>query len=169
MKADEKTSLSARCKSVARANTPPGVTVIYQNPLEYSVDFDSHKLVVPKPKTNVALYVFLGACFTYKFWMSYYGQPRYILAMAAHKWICAVMDAAGIEVSRKNIEQAKRTVGHLARFAQELGLKVDPTIALFARIQSGFRPDWHAQWQIRVTCTRKDRQSHWHASGLSET
>ncbi len=155
MRCDEKTSMSARCKSVAKENTPSGVTVVVHNPLESVVCFDENKIVVPKPKTNVALYIYLFACYAYKFWGSFVGRPRYDFKMAAHRWICVVMAEAGIEVSRKSIEHARRKVGYLVRQARQLGLTVDPATASFVRRPSNALARWSARRTEMFAHSRK--------------
>jgi hypothetical protein len=122
------------CMRVALENTPATVElVVFNRRLSGKADCCGKVLIVPKPYTRRALHTFLHECGHIA--VGHFNgnhQPDYMAEFEAERWATERMCAAGIPVSRKDIQGGKRYVSGKIWRALYDGLPVDPQVRRWA-------------------------------------
>lgn len=129
-----KKRMKEACMQLALANTPATVElVVIRRRLSGAADYCGKVLIVPRPVTRRAVHVFLHELahivlghFEGKYTADYQAEA------AAERWATAKMRAAGIPVSRRNIQGGKQYVARKIWQALYDGCEVDPKVRRWA-------------------------------------
>jgi hypothetical protein len=126
-----------RFEAIAVRHLPPGYSVVrYRKNLSGYCDPKNKVIVVPRPRTRKALYIFLHECaHAHLHRNGSRGRvPRHVEELEAEQWAHARMREAGIRVPRAMTKRAKRYVARKIKQAIARGAKhIDPQARRFAR------------------------------------
>jgi len=133
----KKRAAAARFEAIAAAHLPKGWRVVrYRKSLSGYCDLVDKIIVVPRPRSRRALYIFLHECAHAVLHHKRNGKPRHVEELEAELWAHAAMRAAGVPVPHSMTARARRHVAHKIQQAVRRGAKkIDAKARHFAGIK----------------------------------